>query len=160
MAKGYLLDTGFFINGWRKWYRRDVFPGLWARVEESLLEREAYSIRAVYQELQYQDDDLASWAKARQGAFVPETEELGHQMSLVMKAIPNFVAAGGAPNMADPFIVAQAKLDGAIVVTAEMPATARQIKPTKPPKLPSACDELGVKWMSCWDFLAAIKLRL
>jgi hypothetical protein len=44
-----------------------------------------------------------------------------------------------------------------LVVTDEQPA--EKLKPTKPPKLPNACETMNVAWIRPIDFLAAMKIK-
>jgi len=117
-----------------------------------------FSCEEVYGEIKKQDDALFKWAKERVTVFKKPTQEVLEQLKQVMSRFPNFAAQGGSTNRADPFVIAHAWAVGAIVVTDEERAD-RQ-KATKPPKIPNACDKLGLSWMTPIDFLAAIGIEL
>jgi hypothetical protein len=158
VAERFCLDTSFLINGWHKRYRIDVFPSLWDTLSVLMQAGTVFSCHDVYLELQHQDDELLVWAKERAAAFEKPTEEVLAELARIMGRFSNFAAQGGAKNRADPFVIAHARVDGAIVVTDEQWAD-RQ-KATKPPKVPNACDALGVSWMRPIDFLGAIDIKL
>jgi len=153
----YCLDTSFLINGWNKRYRIDVFPTIWTKIEENLGERAICSCQEVYDEIQIQRDELAAWAKKHRAHFHNPSAETLKQLSRVMAQFPNFAAPGGSTNGADPLVIAQAIVLGAVVVTDEVQANT---KPTKPPKIPNACDAMGVRWVSPIDFLKELGLKL
>jgi len=116
--------------------------------------RVVFSCEEVYNELKDQQDALFDWAKARRGAFEKPNEEVLEELARIMTRFRNFAAqGGGSRNRADPFVIAHARVAGAVVVTDEE-AVQRQ-KPTKPPKIPNVCEEMSVLWMPPADFLAA-----
>jgi len=118
-----------------------------------------FSCEEVYRELEDQQDELFEWAKKHKDVFKKPTEEVLELLTQVMSQFRNFAAqGGGSRNRADPFVIAHAQAAGAVVVTDE--EWAERQKPTKPPKIPNACSELGVSWMTPAEFLAAIGVEL
>jgi hypothetical protein len=154
----FCLDTSFFINGWQKRYRISVFPSLWHRVDELIGKGSVFSCAEVFHEIERQKDDLYHWAKRRRECFPQPTEEVIAEIHRVMVAAPNFAAAGGAKNAADPWVIAQAIVSNAAVVTDESPSPKQ--RSTKPPRLPDICDRLGVPWTSPIEFLELVNLEL
>jgi hypothetical protein len=153
----YCLDTSFFINGWRKHWRIDVFPTLWDRLDSIVDGKRVFSCRAVSREIQRQMDDLHEWTKNRPHIFQQPTEDHTLQMSQVMAQMHMLAAKGRSLNEADPWVIAHAHLAGACVVTDE---TYQARGPTKPPALPVACEFFEIKWLSPLDFLAAVGIKL
>jgi len=156
VTQRFCLDTSFLINGWHKRYRIDVFPALWDAMGVLMQEGSVFSCDDVYAELKEKEDNLLQWAKIHRDAFEKPTEEVLANVSEIMARFSNFAAQGGARNRADPIVIAHARVDDAVLVTDEQPV-ARQ-KPTKPPKIPNVCSELGIPWMTPIDFLAAIDI--
>ncbi|MCE9605165.1 MAG: DUF4411 family protein [Planctomycetia bacterium] len=159
MAQLFCLDTSFFINGWHRHYAPDVFPAIWTKLETLMGTNEVFSCAEVLDELTMQQDELYRWAKARKRWFVPPDETVIWQMQEVMSRFPNFAASGGAPNASDPWVIARAKAEKAVLVTDERKAS-NPPKSTRPPKMPDACTALNVQWLSPLDFLRAIDVRL
>jgi hypothetical protein len=62
------VDTSGWLDGWRRFYPRDVFPSLWDAIEERITKGEIVSSEEVYVELAKQDDDLHEWIKNRSQA--------------------------------------------------------------------------------------------
>lgn len=158
MTQLYCLDTSALINAWNKHYSPVVLPSIWAAVEALAAEQIAVSCRAVYKELAKQDDDLFAWSKKHRAMFEEPTASVTQQIREVMAAFPNIAAIGGTTNEADPWVVAHAKIRGAIVVTYEQ--RQNNIKPTKPPKMPNVCEAFDVPWTPMLDFLAANNVRI
>lgn len=157
MIQRYCLDTSVLINGWQKRYHPDVFPALWNRLHELISNRSVFSCEEVYLEIQAKDDALFEWVKTRKSAFLSPDDKVLAEMQVVMTRFQNFAAKGGSLNRADPWIVAQARVSGAIVVTDEQKVEKQ--KPTKPPKLPNVCEAMDVKWMTPIEFLSAAKMK-
>lgn len=158
MSELYLLDTSFLINGWRLHYPPSVFAGVWSFVDEQFNLGKVISCQGVFRELIKKDDEIAEWAKTRKQFFRDDTEEFALEFGRIMAQYPNFAAAGGSTNEADPQIIVHAKLTGATVVTYE---ECIQTKVTKPPKkIPFVCEELGIPWASPVKFLELAGLNL
>lgn len=154
----YCLDTSFFINGWRKNYPIDVFPSVWSILDRNIRSGKVVSCDEVYREISHQKDDLFAWVKARKQCFLRVTDELTHQFGEVMHQFPNFAAMGGTTNAADPWVVAQAHLIRATVVSDEN--STEQMKKSKPPKIPNVCGALGIKCLKPIDLLRALAVEL
>lgn len=149
MTTRYCLDTSFFIEGWKRHYHWEVFSSLWRQIEVKLTEGVLFSCNEVFEELRVQEDELFSWCRERKSSFEMPTEDVISEIQKIMTILPNFAATGGgSTNAADPWVIAHAKASGAIVVTYEEPAKTRK---TIPPKIPNACDQLGVQWMTPID---------
>jgi len=157
VTQRYCLDTSFLVNGWQKRYHPNVFPSLWACLDELIKKREVFSCEEVYIEVQKKTDELAAWVKDRKAAFLVPDENVTTEMHKIMDQFRNFAAIGGALNQADPWVVSVARVTGSVVVTDEQKAEKR--KATKPPKLPNVCEAMNVQWMTPIEFLAAIKMK-
>ena len=158
-SQRYCLDTSCLINGWRKHYCRSVFPTLWDKIDELIDASTIFSCDEVYRELEKQDDDLLEWAKQRRKELFEKPTELTiAEVATIMRSHPTFAAAGGSTNAADPWLIAHAKIANAVVVTDEHYADNQ--RPTKSPKIPNVCEELGMKWMKPVDFFEAVGIKL
>lgn len=153
----YCLDTSFFINGWNKHWRIDVFPTLWTRLHEMIDGKRIFSCRAVHKEIKRQNDDLLAWVENRPYIFEQPNADLTTHMSEVMSQLQKMAAKGRSLNEADPWVIAHAHLGKAYVVTDEV----HEIRgDKKPPALPVACEFFGMKWLSPLDFLASVNIKL
>jgi len=154
----FCLDTSFLINAWWKRYRRDVFPTLWTKLDGLLSGGTVSSCEEIFEELKDQRDELYDWANGHKVAFHAPSAQTIAEFKAVMAKYPNFAAASSAhKNGADPWVIAQAKVSNLIVVTDEEPG---KTKKTKPPKIPSVCEDLGLRWVSPIDFLKRVGIKL
>ena len=100
----------------------------------------------VLHELERQDDDLLTWAKAQNGLFVPMDAGIEAAVKRVV-IIPNAVKGTSTDNSADPFVVAVAIARSATVVSRERAGSAQH------PKIPYLCDQLSVPHQTLEQFV-------
>ena len=131
-----------------------TFPGFWSNLDSLSANGTILSVREVYNELLiYNDtDSIQSWAKQHKAIFAkPSDGEL--QFVGQIFAVPHFKALisntailKGTP-VADPFVVAAAKIMNAAVVTEE------SLKPNAA-KIPNVCGHFGIPCMNLEAFMA------
>jgi len=102
------------------------FPSLWEKFHLLVSQEELVSVRAVYNEIKLAEDSLANWAKEQKNTLFspPSTEEF--QFVAEIFKIQHFQAMirkkerlQGKP-VADPFVIARAKVFNCQVVTTEL----------------------------------------
>ena len=149
----YVVDTSSFIV--LKNYYPGTFATLWARIDTLAADGTLVSVREVFNELQsYNDTDyIQDWAKQHKAIFaVSSNAELLIVQQIL--AIPHFQALIGTmailkgTPVADPFLIAAAKVKGATVVTQE------RLKPNAA-KIPNVCDHFDVPCLDLQGFMAA-----
>ncbi len=135
-------------------YYPDRFPSFWRHFETLIEDGTIVSVREVYNELERQMSEtwLWEWARAHRGMFLipgpDETRFIGEIFQ-----VPHFRAIVGETQrlrghpVADPFIVACAKVRGGCVVTEEAnrPNAA---------KVPNVCEHFGVSCTNVEGFMA------
>ena len=146
----YCLDTSALIQGWNVLYPPAFFPGLWTRMEELVDAGEIVSSEEVRLEIERKDDVLLAWCKTRTGMFLPLTAAIQTTAIGILATLPKLVDARTGKSMADPFVVATAHATRTAVVTQERP-TGSALRP----KIPEACNQVGVPWMSLLDVIKA-----
>ena len=141
------IDTSALLEAWVRRYPHDVFPGLWAHIEVLAAREELRAPDEVLQELQVKDDDLAKWAKQRDGLFVPLEPAVMTGVREVLDAFPRLVGTLKRRNRADAFVIALAKLDGLTVVTEERGGTSDR------PRIPLICEHFAVPCINTLEFI-------
>lgn len=139
----YSIDTSALLDGWRRYYSPDVFPGLWTRLQGLI---EGGSLRAtveVLSELEKKDDEVYKWAQANGEMFVPIDEETQVALTVVLQNYPRLVNTQRARSTADPWVIALGLINGCTVITGEQPSNNLQR-----PKIPDVCQDLGVQCMN------------
>jgi hypothetical protein len=148
----YVFDTSAFLD-LNKFYPKR-FPTLWSAVEDLIAAQKILSVKEALRELQNKDDFIAEWAKNREEIFcVPDEQEARFVSTIYQVRHFQFgvekrkMLNGGY--IADPFIVAKAKVLGRTVVTNE------KIKENAA-KIPNICKHFEIE---CLDFEGFMELE-
>lgn len=147
----YVLDTSSLIVF--KNYYPATFPSLWSHISDLIKAEQLISVKEVFRELdgELDSDYVRDWAKTNASIFkTPSPEELAfvsriftvrHFQALIsMKSILK-----GSP-VADPFVIAAAKIRGGTVVTQESQ------KPNAA-KIPNVCEHFGIECIKLQDLM-------
>ena len=97
------------------------------------------AVQDVLIELERQDDDVFAWAK-RHVTFVPLEEKIQASATEILASFPQLVNTRRSRSVADPFVIALARVRGLTVVTAERASGSLQ-----KPRIPDVCAGVGVK---------------
>lgn len=147
----YVFDSNSLINLFRHYYPQR-FPSLWERFDSLVHEGKLVSVREVFNEIGSSDDGLGAWAKKQKSAlfleptveefrFVTEIFKVTHFQDMIRKK----ERLKGKP-VADPFVIARAKVLDACVVTEE--------KYTKnAAKIPNVCGHFNIPCIKLEGFM-------
>ena len=147
----YVFDTSSLVV--INHYYPHAFPTFWARLDELVNQGIITSTREVYNELQNFTDrpNTLAWAKNNKALFeIPTPDELRFVAQIL--AIPRFQALIGEKNrlkgtpVADPFVVATARVRGAVVVTQE-------VEKQNAAKIPNVCKHFGIGCINLAGFM-------
>ncbi|WP_292519208.1 PIN domain-containing protein [Mesorhizobium sp.] len=144
------MDTGCFRELER--YYHDVFPTFWSLFQAEVSAGNIVSVREVWRELQAcPETNVIEWAKGNldmfkaptpaETAFVGEIFAVPHFRQLISAK----ARMTGQP-VADPFLIAAAKICNGTVVTQE------RLKPNAA-KIPNVCDHFGIPCLTFEGFL-------
>ncbi len=146
----YVFDSDTLINLFRYYYR-NRFPSLWDKFDQAVTARSIVSVREVYNEVEQYDDRLSTWAKANRAFFEPPVPEemafvadifaVTHFQSLVRKQ----QRLQGKP-VADPFVIAKARVLRACVVTEED-------KKPNASRIPNVCEHFSIACLNLEGFM-------
>lgn len=153
----YVFDTNVFISLGLYYPKR--FPTVWDRVNNLADTRKLISVREVRRELETKcsDDHILDWVKHHGHVFhIPTNEECKFVSEIFQKRqYLGFVKRNnllkGLP-VADPFIIAAAKINGFYVVTQES-------NKSKGARIPTACLDFKVECINLEDFLERENLK-
>ena len=160
----YLVDSDVFITAKNLYYSFDLCPGFWQSVLHHHRRGRVFSVDRVRNELLagHKAEDLVRWVRNE----VPDTFFVPVGTSAVVRAYQDVMlwvqrhpryfdhakakfAAG-----ADGWLVAYARVHGAIVVTNEQSAPQSR----KEVKLPDVCDQFGVRPSNTFTMLRALNV--
>lgn len=155
----YILDADVFIRAKNLHYGLDFCPAFWEWLIMKNDGGQLVSIEKVGDEVQAIADELSEWAEARGPGFFlrPDTTvlpALATVSSLAAGQQYEPSAVNAFLQVADYYLVAQAKAGNHTIVTHEIPsASARKIK------IPDACIGLGIKCMTPYEMLRRERAR-
>jgi hypothetical protein len=156
----YCLDADTFIQAKNGPYGMDIVPAFWSWLDQQFDAGVIYSSLFVYDELTDGSDDLAEWAKLRKdsGMFVPPSD----MVQATFRQIADYVNADFPQPQAqafldgaDPWVIAEAKVGNAIVVTHEIlvPPNSSKVK------IPNICQHFQVDCHNVYRMLRDLNAR-
>lgn len=147
----YVFDCGPLIDLFRHYYP-SRFPTLWEKFHALVLEEVFISVREVYNEINSRKDMLASWAKKDKDKLFSQPTIEEFQFVREIFQVPHFQAMirkkerlQGRP-VADPFVIARAKVLNCQVVTTE-------IFRENSAKIPNVCKYFSVQCTNLEGFM-------
>ncbi|MBW1796696.1 MAG: DUF4411 family protein [Deltaproteobacteria bacterium] len=143
----YSIDTSALINLSR--YPKDIFKGLWIDFDKLCASHVVVSSDAVVDELAVREgDELLEWCKQRDNFLYPLDIPMQEALTEVNSRC-NLVDHENHRSEGDPFVVAIAYLNDLSVISDEKPRK----HPAARMKIPDACQEMGLRHLSLFDFI-------
>lgn len=153
MAEIYCLDANVLIQAWQKYYSPKFCPDYWEVLNILGSQKRIFIPELVYEEIVRTDDDLSAWLKKSEIPVRKIDEAVTKCLQSIYSQNPlhkNLVDNVKARSLADPWVIAHAMSDKAVVVTKEEKVTA--LNSTKV-KIPNVCDNMGVRWINDFELL-------
>lgn len=135
----YSIDTSAILDGWVRHYPPDVFPALWDRIDELIIDGKLRATEEVLFELKKKTDEVYKWAKSKSALFVPIDDDIQIAVANILQKHERLVDARKNRSAADPFVIALAQLNDCTVVTAEQPSNN-----LSKPRIPDVCLALNI----------------
>jgi len=151
----YLLDSNIFIEAKNRYYGFDFCPAFWDFLDNEIDKTTIVTIKEVYTELSKGDDDLALWIKERKDSSfftAIDDEETQIEFAQIAQYVVNNFSQEEANkflSVADPWLIAKAKVLGATIVTHEVFAYPNP----KKVKIPNICVQFGVSYDNPFNML-------
>ena len=147
----YLLDADAFIAANNLHYGLDFCPAFCDWLVAGHESERVFSVEKVGDEVQALGDELSEWAEARgNGFFLPPDASVFPALAEVSAWATGQAYEPAAVNtflqVADYYLVAQARAGRHTVVTHEVPSAS-----TRKIKIPDACIGLGIKCMTPYE---------
>lgn len=148
----YVLDTNIFR------YLDNMYPKtfvtLWAHIDKLVQNEKLWSVKEVYNEIEFvcQSSHVEAWVKGNSRIFKPPSTDDEIRIIAEIFKYPQYrdfvrkeKLLKGYP-VADPFIIASAKVNNAFVVTEERIAK-------NGARIPNACLDFNTKYINMEQFL-------
>lgn len=151
----YIIDTSSLIE-LKDHYPRDIFPGVWNKIEDLYRNKRLISPQKVKEEINRVDDDLKKWVNIKKKMFVKPDEIQIQKLIEIIKENPNFVDPAKTEDEADPFLIALARkekecgklpFDDYIIITQE--------SKTKQNRIPTIANKYGINSMNLLELFKA-----
>lgn len=156
----YVADTGFFIA--IKEYYPEVFLSFWENMDKAAASGKLSSVREVRRELEsYRGHrvHMDEWVNARKRIFTEPSPQEAIAVSKIL-AVPRFdhlikgkEMRAGKP-VADPFVIAKARVMGGAVITTELPGKVGENQTsTRHPHIPDVCKHFDIPCLTPAEFM-------
>lgn len=157
LMERYVVDSSFFLDLWKEdgAFSKEIFIGIWDALKEGIVSGQVIAPKIVREELRNTTDNaLKEWTSDHTSMFIPfDTAQLASVTEIVQR-FPGY--AEEPRNLADPQVVALARVRGLTVLTSE------KWVPTlgKNPKMPNVCESFNLKWLSIKSYCEAEGIEL
>lgn len=158
----FIVDSNILIESKNLDYGFDICPGFWDLMRKAFESGLVISHDKVYREIRAGNDDLRNWVDLLPRTGFPKETDVELEVYLGLcgwvrsgrfrgSAVDQFCA----PDYADPWICAKAKVEGLTLVTQEVsePNSKRSVK------IPDACIEIGVPYCNKYEMLRRLRAR-
>lgn len=136
------MDTSFFLDLWKEdaAFSKEIFVGIWEALGAGIAGGHVVAPNSVRDELRDPDDPpLKEWVTDHAYMFIPFDEAQLASVTEIVRKFPGY--AKEARNLADPQVVALARVRGLEVLTSEKWV---QFLGEKNPKMPNVCEAFSV----------------
>ena len=157
----YCIDANVLIQAWQKYYSPDICPEYWELLDNFGKDDKLFIPALVHEEITRSEDDLATWLKSSNIPVREITENVTKCLNGIYAANPDhkyLVDNVKGRSLADPWVIAHAIDENAIVVTKEEKITAINKKKNKI-KIPDVCDNMKIKWINDFQLIRELGIR-
>ncbi|MGH9392724.1 MAG: DUF4411 family protein [Terriglobales bacterium] len=149
----YSIDSSSLMDWQARYYPSDVFPGVQRRLESLVTTGRLLAAALVREEIsKVGPPNLQDWLKANPGVIVPLSETLAEART-IQSRFAGLLDPKAEFEEADAYVIALARLRGAVVVTQETTAAEKR-NPKRTHYIPDVCRELGI---GCIAFLGLLR---
>jgi len=153
----YSLDTNVFIEAWNKYYAFDLCPDYWDKLDQLAKDGVIFATEEVKRDIAKKDDDLNKWIESRDYFFKAISGEVQNCLSHIFQIEEHrrLVDSSKFRSIADPWVIAHAMAENAIVVTKEKFET----HPTRRIKIPNVCQAMKIEWIDDFELLRRLGIK-
>jgi predicted nucleic acid-binding protein len=153
--KKYCLDTNVLIEAWNKYYSMSLCPEFWEILDDLARRGIIFCTMEVKKEIQKADDGLSNWVGTRPHIFKEVTEDVQANLRIILEKHGRLVDSSRGRSTADPWVIAHANSEKAVVVTKE----GIEKTGSKRIKIPNVCIDLGIAWMDDFQFFNEVGMK-
>ncbi len=155
----YCLDTNFFIEAWNKYYSPEFCKSYWDVIDNLAKEGVVFITQEVKKEIDKGDDNLKEWFRDKSYFVRPIDQKVQLCLKeLYAKDKSHQYLANNIKNrsIADPWVIAHAMAENAIVVTKEYLSNSPN---TQKIKIPDVCKNMNIRWIDDFEFIKEVNIK-
>jgi len=155
----FCLDANVLIQAWQKYYAPKICPSYWEVLNELGRKGMVFIPEVVYEEIEKGEDNLYAWLKNSKIPIRKIDGAVTNCLKEIYAANENhkyLVSSNEIHSKADPWVIAHAMKESAIVVTKEKKDF---IKKQTKIKIPHVCENMGIEWMDDFDFIRKMNIK-
>jgi len=157
MNKKYCLDTNAFVEPWNKYYSIKRCPEYWEILDGLGKKGTVFCPDQVKREIDKVDDALKDWLNSKPYFTRVESESVQRHVREILKIFPHIISVGANRSMADPWVIAHAIAENAVVVSKEYITNPNQRNSRI--KIPDVCHHFKVTCINDIDFIDEIGIK-
>jgi predicted nuclease of predicted toxin-antitoxin system len=155
----YCIDANILIQAWQKYYSPEICPSYWEVLNDLGKKGIIFIPELVYEEIEKGEDNLFKWLKNSAIPIKKIDGEVTNCLKEIYASNPNhkyLVSSNGIHSKADPWVIAHAIKENAIVVTKE---TKDFFKKQTKIKIPHVCDNMSINWIDDFEFIKRMNIK-
>ena len=155
----YCLDSNVLIEAWNKYYSPKFCPAYWDILNKLGKEEIIFIPTAVAEEIIRTEDELSGWLRKSDIKIHHDTEIVIQKLQDIYASNPihqRLVDSTKQRSLADPWVIAHAMAQNAVVVTKEELVTDVRSKRVK---IPNVCDNMNVRWINAFEFIGELNIK-
>lgn len=154
----YCIDANILIQAWQSYYSPQICPEYWEILNRLGKAGVIFIPEAVYEEIKKKEDDLFKWLKKSDIPIKKIDGAVTQCLKDMYRAHPKhkfLVAENGKRSAADPWVIAHAIKEKAVVVTKE---NKNLYGKNSKIKIPHVCENMDVRYLD--DFALVKELNI
>jgi len=154
----YCLDTNVLIQAWNWYYAPDICSSYWNCLESLIEKGDIFIPEEVFREIEKEDDQLLVWVKQHKEIFVHEINQDVEECIKKVYENPShhrLVDTLKSRSLADPWVIAHAMAESAVVVTKEN----IELRSRNRIRIPNVCDDLKIEWINDFEFIRRMGIK-
>ncbi len=170
MVEEFLMDSNSFMAPYRQYYAFDLIPTYWEEISKCTNSGRLVLLDMVKAEIDKGEDDLADWI-SRQERFVicshisPEIigkyQEVLQYIQTCGLYKEQALQTWDIGDVADPWLIAAAAVNGYTIITAEVPSGGLSIKtPNRKAKIPDVAKKFGVRTDNLYYMMRQFEIKI
>jgi hypothetical protein len=164
----FLMDSNSFIAPYKSFYSFDFAPGYWNQLENGIKCGRIQILDLVKNEITSGDDELKKWMSSLSFNSIDRRQQNILQVyANVLQYIqynpcykPAALTEWSKSNIADPWLIATAKVFGYTIITFEEGKKINPSSPSKNAKIPDVADHFGVKTEKLYYLMRELGFKL